>query len=153
VLNLIGDKIRERRLELELTQSQLSELTNIKKNTISNYENNVSSPSEENIFKLMEALKCDANYLFEWEKVQDFKLSIEEKKHIKKYRTLDNYGQEAVDKILDVEYKRCTDNNTTFGQDKIIPSLVAARSKNNDKPIHTENLPDLSKFPIDDSDL
>jgi transcriptional regulator with XRE-family HTH domain len=144
---MIGDKLRERRIELGLTQLQLAELTNIKKNTISNYENNVSSPNEENIFKLMEALKCDANYLFEWEKVEDLTLSFKEKKHMNKYRTLDDYGKEAVDKILDVEYRRCE------YQKDLIPSLVAARSKNNDEPIHIRNVPDLSKLPIDDSDL
>lgn len=104
---MIGDKIRERRLELGMTQLQLSQLTDIKKNTISNYENNVSSPSEDNIFKLMEALKCDANYLFEWEEAEELKLSLEEKKHIKKYRSVDTYGKEAVNKVLDVEYRRC----------------------------------------------
>lgn len=110
---MIGDKIRERRLELGMTQSQVAELTKIKKNTISNYENNVSAPNENNIFKLMEVLKCDANYLFEWEKVTDLELSIKEKNHIKKYRTLDEYGKEAVDKILDVEYNRCANNETS----------------------------------------
>lgn len=104
---MIGDKIRERRLELGMTQSQVAELTNIKKNTISNYENNVSAPNENNIFKLMEVLKCDANYLFEWEKVTDLELSIKEKNHIKKYRTLDEYGKKAVDDLLDNEYERC----------------------------------------------
>lgn len=104
---MIGDKIRERRLELGMTQSQVAELTNIKKNTISNYENNVSAPNENNIFKLMEVLKCDANYLFEWEKVTDIELSIKEKNHIKKYRTLDEYGKKAVDDLLDNEYERC----------------------------------------------
>lgn len=104
---MIGDKIRERRLELGMTQSQVAELTKIKKNTISNYENNVSAPNENNIFKLMEVLKCDANYLFEWEKVTDLELSIKEKNHIKKYRTLDEYGKKAVDDLLDNEYERC----------------------------------------------
>ena len=104
---MIGDKIRERRLELGMTQSQVAELTNIKKNTISNYENNVSAPNENNIFKIMEVLKCDANYLFEWEKVTDLELSIKEKNHIKKYRTLDEYGKKAVDDLLDNEYERC----------------------------------------------
>ena len=104
---MIGDKIRERRLELGMTQSQVAELTNIKKNTISNYENHVSAPNEKNIFKLMEVLKCDANYLFEWEKVTDLELSIKEKNHIKKYRTLDEYGKKAVDDLLDNEYERC----------------------------------------------
>lgn len=104
---MIGDKIRERRLELNMTQLQLSQLTNIKKNTISNYENNVSSPSEENIFKLMDALKCDANYLFNWSEIKDINLKLQEKKHIKKYRSLDQFGKKAVDDILNDEYERC----------------------------------------------
>lgn len=106
---MIGDKIKERRRELGLTQLQLSDLTGIKKNTISNYENNVSSPSEENIFKIMEALGCDANYLFEWFENEDLILSVSEKRIITNFRQLDNYGKEAVENILDVEYRRCTD--------------------------------------------
>lgn len=104
---MIGDMIKERRLELDLTQLQLSSLTNIKKNTISNYENNISAPNEENIIKLMDALKCDANYLFEWDKAECFKVSSFEKCHLKKYRTLDEYGKEAVNNVLNVEAKRC----------------------------------------------
>lgn len=105
---MIGNKIKERRLELELTQAQLAEITNIKKNTISNYENNISSPSDDNMYKLMEALKCDANYLFDWEETEDIKLSLNEKKHIKKYRTLDKYGKKAINELLETEYTRCT---------------------------------------------
>lgn len=36
--------------------------------------------------------------------------SVEEKAHIKKYRLLDPYGKEAVDGVLDVEYRRCRQN-------------------------------------------
>lgn len=104
---MIGDKLRERRLELGMTQSQIAKITGIKKNTISNYENNVSAPNENNIFKLMEVLKCDANYLFEWDKVEDIQLMLNEKASIKKYRTLDEYGKKAVDDLLDIEYERC----------------------------------------------
>lgn len=107
---MIGDKIRERRLEIGLTQAQLSKLTNIKSTTISNYENNISSPSDENIYKLMEVLKCDANYLFEWEEIKDISLSFSEKSHIKKYRILDKYGKKAIDDLLETEYERCTTN-------------------------------------------
>lgn len=108
---MIGDKIKERRIELGLTQAQLSNETGIKSTTISNYENNISSPSEENIFKFMEVLKCDANYLFEWEEVKDIQLSFFEKKHIKKYRILDEYGKKVIDSTLDIEYDRCTSVN------------------------------------------
>ncbi len=104
---MIGDMIKAKRIELGLTQAQLSKETGIKSTTISNYENNISSPSDENIYKLMEALKCDANYLFEWEKVKDIQLSVNEKTHIKKYRKLDTYGKKIIDHNLDVEYERC----------------------------------------------
>ena len=34
-------------------------------------------------------------------------ISLQERDHIKKYRSLDPYGKEAVDGILDVEWRRC----------------------------------------------
>jgi len=34
-------------------------------------------------------------------------LSKKERSHIKKYRSLDPYGKEAVDGVLDVEFRRC----------------------------------------------
>lgn len=105
---MIGDQIKKRRTELEMTQSELSAATGIKATTISNYENNVSSPSDENIYKLMTALKCDANFLFEWVKKEVEQFTDKEKAHIKKYRTLDKYGKKAVDDLLQTEYDRCT---------------------------------------------
>lgn len=108
---MIGDMIKERRLELGLTQSQLSQLTDIKSTTISNYENNISSPSDENIYRLMKALQCDANYLFEWDKHEELKLSFPEEKLIKKYRILDKHGKKMVDFTLNEEYDRCTTEN------------------------------------------
>ena len=105
---MIGDKIKERRIELGLKQVEVSKATGIKITTLSNYENNVSTPSEQNLYKLMETLKCDANYLFEWEEEEKINLSYAEKQKIIKYRELDNSGKRAVDSILDIEYDRCT---------------------------------------------
>lgn len=39
--------------------------------------------------------------------------SLEEKAYIKKYRSLDQYGKEAVDGILDVEWRRCAELTQT----------------------------------------
>ncbi len=77
-----------------------------------------------------------ANYLFEWEKIIDIKLSLVEKKNIKKYRSLDNFGKKVVDKVLDIEYERCqhTDEET-------VTVTIAARSKNNDEPIKVVEIP------------
>lgn len=106
---MIGTKILERRKILGMTQKQLSDISGIKTPTISNYENNVSSPNEENLKSLMKALKCDANYLFSWGEMETISLSEIEKISVKKYRTLDEYGKEAVDSMLDIEYKRCVE--------------------------------------------
>lgn len=145
---MIGSRIRQRRLELNLTQVQLAMLTGIKKNTISNYENNISSPNEENILKLMKALKCDANYIFEWTENEDISLSLSEKNHIKKYRTLDEHGKKAVDNILDIEYERylsIVENNSdpeiqnkTNKSGKTVKVFKAARSTDGEKAGYVE---------------
>lgn len=149
---MIGDKIKERRLELGLTQSQLSNMTGIKSTTISNYENNISSPSEKNLFLLFSALKCDANYLFEWEKIEELILSPTEKKHIKKYRTLDEYGKDMVDTVLEKEHKRCIEQNSNAqdesdntGTGKMLTAKIAAFGGDNSiKQISEEEL--LERF-------
>ena len=41
----------------------------------------------------------------------NFTLTLEEEEHIKKYRTLDEYGKRNVDNILQNEYERCADSN------------------------------------------
>lgn len=61
---MIGDKIREKRIKLGLTQKELAEKIEVGKTTIGNWETGVSAPDEEKIIKLMLALDCDANYLF-----------------------------------------------------------------------------------------
>lgn len=61
---MIGQRIRQRRQELGLTQEQIADKIGVKKNTISNYECDISSPNEGTMISLMELLECDANYLF-----------------------------------------------------------------------------------------
>lgn len=47
-------------------------------------------------------------------------LSEKVKNQIKKYRSLDDYGQEAVDSVLDVEYRRCEKKREADKQEKIL---------------------------------
>ena len=39
---------------------------------------------------------------------ENYHLTTSEHEHIKKYRTLDEYGKKAVSGLLDIEYERCT---------------------------------------------
>lgn len=106
---MIGKKIKERREELGLSQEQLAKMIGVTKSAVSNYEINISSPKETVLFKLFDALKCDANFLYEdyLDFERDFKFTVNEKNHIKKYRTLDKYGKDMVDTVLAKECIRC----------------------------------------------
>lgn len=103
---MIGNRLKQRRLQLGLTQQQVAEEIGAKKNTISNYECNISSPSEDVIVKLMDALKCDANYLYGdfLTSENDQPLDANEKKIITAYRGFNDEGKEKVlDTISDMQ--------------------------------------------------
>lgn len=63
----IGERIRDARIRLDLTQEELSKKVGVTKSAIANYENGVSTPKIETLYALMEALGVDANYLYERE--------------------------------------------------------------------------------------
>ena len=69
-----------------------------------------------------------------------FETSDKEKKLIIAYRNSPEM-QPAVDRLLGVE------------DEVLIPTVKAARSDGNNQPIEIVNLPDLSKFEPDDTDL
>ena len=108
----IGKRIKEARLNLGLTQEELSRLLGITKGAVANYENETSHPKEPIMYKLIEVLKVDANYLFQDavnipKKVND--VTFSEYDHIKKYRSLDDHGKHMIDTVLDLECARCAD--------------------------------------------
>lgn len=77
---MIGDKIKERREELGLTQGDLEKMTGIGNRMISNFETNRSKPNDETIMILTKALQCDANYLFGYKPGQTLKAVSENTK-------------------------------------------------------------------------
>ncbi|PXX75303.1 XRE family transcriptional regulator [Dielma fastidiosa] len=110
----IGKRIRELRESKGLTQSQLAELLGITKSAVGNYELDLSGPKESVLYKLIDVLECDANYLFQdgvSKKQNEFKVTPYEQEHIKKYRTLDRHGKKAIDQLLDVEYTRIVEQS------------------------------------------
>ena len=113
----IGSRIKEARMALNYTQSELAEALEITTGAVANYENEVSIPKPEILYKLMNVLKCDANYLYQDmynSKNNDFIITSNEQSLIKKYRSLDGYGRKAINNLLEVEYERC---NTVIEED------------------------------------
>lgn len=111
----IGSRIKEARYQQGLTQEELAKAIGVTKGAIANYENEVSTPKIELLYKLFAALHCDANYLYqdEMETLSNkFTCSHAEEKHIKKYRALDEHGKKMVDTVLDMEYENSQSADT-----------------------------------------
>lgn len=70
----IGKRIKEARLRKGYTQAALANLIGVTSGAIGNYENETSHPKEEVLYKLINTLEVDANYLF-----QDEMAAIKEK--------------------------------------------------------------------------
>lgn len=101
-----GKRLKERREQLHITQSQLAEKLGITKGAVGNYENGVSSPKEEILLKIFDTLEVEPNYLFQDSFTKsDFLCSLNEQEHVKKYRDLDDHGKDIVNTILNKEYE------------------------------------------------
>lgn len=103
-----GTRLKARREQLGITQPQLAEMLGVSKGAIGNYETDANSPKATILFKVFDALKCDANYLFQDEMGNNYpmKVSYDEYESIKKYRNLDDHGKELVNFTLDKETER-----------------------------------------------
>lgn len=105
-----NSRIKERRKQLGMSRITLADKIGVTPSAISNYENAISSPKVELLYKLFEALNCDANYLYQ-DEMKDLNYESrstpqEFESLIMKYRELDKHGKEMVDFILEKEYER-----------------------------------------------
>ena len=107
-------KLKEGRLAKNLKQSDVAHLINVKGNTLSNYENGVSEPDIDTFCALCDIYGLDpAEILGEAYGLNvqgsDFDIKPSEIDKIKKYRSLDSYGKDMVDTVLDKEYARSSE--------------------------------------------
>ena len=106
----IGNRIKELRLKENLSREALAIKIGVTPSAIANYENAVSAPKAEIMYKLFDTLQCDANYLYQGNtsSYNYNHATPREIEIIKKYRDLDDHGKEIVDIVLDKEHARVT---------------------------------------------
>jgi CI-like repressor, S. pneumoniae bacteriophage EJ-1 len=102
----IGSRIKERRSELKLSRNDLAYAIGVSPSAIANYENEISVPKIELMYKIFSVLKCDANYLYQDDMTSTTKGSVMEEPLLNKYRQLDEHGKELVSLVIDKEYER-----------------------------------------------
>lgn len=106
----LGDRLKERRVMLNLSRKKLSEITYITPQALANYENGISTPKFEILISLFQSLECDANYLYQdylpANLQTDFNITKNEQDLIEKYRQLNDHGKHVAKLIIDEEYDR-----------------------------------------------
>lgn len=106
---VVGDRIKEIRNKLGMSQVDFADKISVSKQTLYKYENNIITniPSDK-----IEAVSKIGNvspaYLMGWdEPLENKPISKQEQDHLNKYRLIDNKGKHTVDTVLEMEYNRC----------------------------------------------
>jgi len=102
----LNERLRQRRLELNLTLEEVAKLINVCKPTIQRYESGaIYNIPYEKVEKLAEVLETTPSWLLGWED------TTEEREIINKYNQLDDLGKHAINVVLNMEIERCNNEN------------------------------------------
>ena len=95
-----GKRLRERREALGLKQSDLGKLLGVGGSAIGNYENGISSPKADILYRLFDVLQCDANFLFQDEMSADIDSDDQDTRNEKElvgcYRSMNRTGKDML---------------------------------------------------------
>lgn len=102
------DTFNEMRKKSEMSLDEISSKSGVPKGTLAKITSGITkAPPLETMRKLVYSMGYTLDDLDRGLEKSDH-FSKEEKERIQKYRLLDPYGKEAVDGVLDVEWRRCT---------------------------------------------
>ena len=95
----IGDRIRQRRQELNMSQDELAhKLGYTSRSTINKIEKNANNLKQTKIEEIAKALETTPDYIMGWQSKKDF--NLDENFIIESYRTADNQTKEMVKRLL-----------------------------------------------------
>ena len=144
----LHSRIKEARNRKGLTQTELGSLIGVAKTTIAGYERQYE-PSAAQLGAIADALDVDVTFLLQDEIRQrkELRATQYEMEHlVKKYRSLDPYGKEAVDGVLDVEYRRCTESASP-GEIHMIKAAARFGDVSEIEEIHLDEPPEEEIIP------
>ena len=97
-----GKRLRERRMELKMSQSELARALGVTAAAVSNYESGQNAVREDILLKLFRVLDIDPNYLYQDSITpRGFTCSIDEKSLVGKYRALNTIGRQTLHSMAD----------------------------------------------------
>ncbi len=104
----IGNRIRDRRKELRLTQTDVFHECGIASGALSQMENGTRTPSAITLYKLSQVLKCNMEWLITGKSThsENHEISKKEEKILYDFRKLSNEDQEELQEILQLKLRK-----------------------------------------------
>ena len=96
-----GEQLRKRREELHISRSELADRLGVSRSAIGNYETGISTPKEEVLLQIFDALQIDPNYLYSGSFRHTFTCSDEERGLVEKYRCLPLSARQTVGTLVE----------------------------------------------------
>ena len=116
VIKTFDDRLKNLRNAKGVKQADVAKALGIGKSAYSNYEKDLREPNAVILKAMSQYFGVTIDYLLDCH--TDFATSDAERKHIKKYRVLDEHGKKMVDFVTDTEYERmCEQKNTDTHSD------------------------------------
>lgn len=152
---MFEDRLKMLRLARGLSQQETADALGMKVNTYRNYENNEREPNSTSLIKLGNYFGVTLDYLLDYhcenpQNDNDNQLSndfnTDEILHIKKYRTLDEFGKKAVDNALDIQYERCSNEVITVSSNDEVGRIVAFGGETSDVTMTDEEYQKALEF-------
>ena len=103
----IGSALKAARESARFTQSQVASIIGKTQQTIANWESGAAQPDANTLFVLCDLYKISIDDTFGGGR--NVKVTSDEMAIISHYRALDTYGKDAVNAVVDAEYRRCTE--------------------------------------------
>lgn len=105
-----GNRLKQARENKGYNQKQFAERLGVTPTRLNYWEKDKREPDVAIIKQIAQSLDVSSDWLIGNNIISsEIELTAAEKQHIKKYRSLDLYGQKAVDDLLENEYARCTE--------------------------------------------
>ncbi len=109
----IGKRVKQRRKELNLTQTQIKAQTGISSGNLSDIENGVKLPSTPTLLSLSQVLNCSTDWILkgEFPKRENFSFdNYKEEDLINTFRLLPELEQKELILIAEIKKAKATEN-------------------------------------------
>ncbi len=146
-----GEQLRRRREELGLSRGDLALRLGVSKSAVGNYETGISTPKEDILLQMFDALEVDPNYLYRgsFRYGAAAALSDEEQHLVSQYRALSLTGRQTVRMLMSAlsAYQDELESHRPAAEPRVIPLYCSPAAAGFAAPVFGE---DFDYIPVED---